>query len=578
MPFFFCLCISLTFPPPALWFFGFTHPLHYIQRISFNILIFVPMHSLTVVSVVLAASQVALSAPIAPQTRGIPNPVSALAGHFVKEGSGNIVSEGLSDLENLFKRKSSAPPEEEEESGPGLGTTLASSAVGGASGAAVTNILNKIESLFKRELEGLSDLEKRKSSAPSEEEESGPGLGTTLASSAVGGASGAAVTNILNKIESLFKRELEGLSDLEKRKSSAPSEEEESGPGLGTTLASSAVGGASGAAVTNILNKIESLFKRELEGLSDLEKRKSSAPSEEEESGPGLGTTLASSAVGGASGAAVTNILNKIESLFKRELEGLSDLEKRKSSAPSEEEESGPGLGTTLASSAVGGASGAAVTNILNKIESLFKRELEARQCVVPSAGSDVESDGTFGPPLNPDLEARQCEVGSAVRSLVKRSSSPPEEEEESGPGLGTTLASSAVSGASGAAVSNILNKIESLFKRELEARQVLKLAIQYEVGSAVGSLIKRASSAPSEEEGSTPSIGSTVVNSAVNSAVSAAGSGVSKEAVSTLLTKIESLFKRELEARQVLTLTAQARADYGTESLGKKRSLSDLD
>ncbi|KAF8572742.1 hypothetical protein K439DRAFT_1625563, partial [Ramaria rubella] len=109
------------------------------------------MLSLTVVSIVLAASQVTLSAPIAPQARGIPNLLTAVARHVVKNGAGDLVAEGLNDIENLFKRKSSTPSEEDDE--PSLGTTIAGSAVNGASGAAVSNILDKIESLFKRELE-----------------------------------------------------------------------------------------------------------------------------------------------------------------------------------------------------------------------------------------------------------------------------------------------------------------------------------------------------------------------------------------------------------------------------------------
>ncbi|KAF8579541.1 hypothetical protein K439DRAFT_1637870 [Ramaria rubella] len=365
------------------------------------------MHSIAVASVVLAASQVAFSAPF-PKGSGLG---SSLAGSAASGAAGALVSNGLQEIESLFKR--------EELETRGLGSTIATGAAKGAGGAVLSNGLSELESLFKREPKG--------------------GLGSSLAGSAASGAAGALVSNGLSELESLFKRAPVDLLDcpiIGKRQTSdagcntrpllqLPSilGNESEIPelletrGLGSSLAGSAASGAAGALVSNGLQEIESLFKREPKGSSGSS---------------GLGSSLAGSAASGAAGALVSNGLSELESLFKRAPVDFSEdcpiIGKRQNSDAGCDTTSilneipellgTRGLGSSLAGSAASGAAGALVSNGLQEIESLFKREPKG------SSGSS---------------------------------------------GLGSTLAGSAASGAAGALVSNGLQEIESLFKRDSE-------------------------------------------------------------------------------------------------------------
>ncbi|KAF8576048.1 hypothetical protein K439DRAFT_693072 [Ramaria rubella] len=131
-----------------------------ILSIPYQLLII--MHSVAVLSVTLAAAQAVLAAPMPKGSSGIGaslagNAVSAALpvpppatycrrsrvssnvnlAFAVKEGTNAATGSLLQEIESLFKRE------------PGLGSSLAGSAVSGAAGAATGNLLQEIESLFK---------------------------------------------------------------------------------------------------------------------------------------------------------------------------------------------------------------------------------------------------------------------------------------------------------------------------------------------------------------------------------------------------------------------------------------------
>lgn len=155
------------------------------------------------------------------------------------------------------------------------------------------------------------------------------GTGTAIASAAAGGAASAVVGNLLSKIESLFKRDIfDDQHSGTKRDVSAIKDIIQAVPSLSADDKQTVKDA--------LIAKISTLQTAEpaqdppaarrdavLEKLIDLQRRSLSAsPKPAAPASSGIGSAVASSAVGGAVSATVGNLLNKIESLFKR-----SDLE-----------------------------------------------------------------------------------------------------------------------------------------------------------------------------------------------------------------------------------------------------------
>ena len=159
----------------------------------------------------------------------------------------------------------------------------------------------------------------------------------------------------------------------------------------------------------------------------------------------------------------------------------------------------------------------------------------------------------------------------SAKPAAVKPATAAP--KASSGSGIGSAIAASALGGAASATVNNIITKIESLFKRDLYVDYYLKsfaftntdspliseerslteeqkadlheilvehfadAAIERRLFSAKPAAVKPATTAPKASSGS--GIGSAIAASALGGAASAT--------VNNIITKIESLFKRDL-------------------------------
>lgn len=196
-------------------------------------------------------------------------------------------------------------------------------------------------------------------------------LGTDIASSAVGGAVSATVGNLLNKIESLFRRDFDDDGDYAKRDVSALSDILSAVPSLSPADKQTVK--------TALMNKIGTL-----QAPASRNVRR------------GLVSSGVTSAAGGltnvASKTAVGDLLSKIESFFRRSdvpvqekmrrgevLDKLAGMQRRSPlslSKPSGSSSSSTGgTGTALLGSAVGGAASGLVGNILNEIEGLFRRE-----------------------------------------------------------------------------------------------------------------------------------------------------------------------------------------------------------
>lgn len=242
------------------------------------------------------------------------------------------------------------------------------------------------------------------------------------------------------QIESLFRRddsELEARSPLPIGKPVTPAvkpvteEPTTAAPGksssLGTDLASSAVGGAVSATVSNVLNKIESLFSRDFDEDGDFAKRDVSALSDILNAVPSLSSTDKQTVK--------TALMNKISTL----------------QAPASGN-SRRGFVSSGLTSAAGGltsvASNTVVGDLLSKIESLFRRY-------------DVPEQGKM----------RRGEVLGKLAGMQRRSplslSKPSGSSSSSSGGTGTALLGGAVGGAASGFVGNILSEIESLFRRE---------------------------------------------------------------------------------------------------------------
>lgn len=178
-----------------------------------------------------------------------------------------------------FSLKGSSTPKPAS-SGSGIGSAVA----GGAASAAVGNLLTKLEGLFGFKRDEFNEFTERDikdtiaSLSPEDQKTvhdalvakigtlhdsdlsarafSLKGAGSGIGGAVAGGAASAVVGNLLNEIESLFRRDdvLEARA-FSLKPSSAP-KPASSGSGIGSAVA----GGAASAAVGNLLTKLEGLF------------------------------------------------------------------------------------------------------------------------------------------------------------------------------------------------------------------------------------------------------------------------------------------------------------------------------
>ncbi|KAF8312198.1 hypothetical protein DL93DRAFT_1324781 [Clavulina sp. PMI_390] len=367
--------------------------------------------------------------------------------------------------------------------------------------------------------------------------------GTALGGLASVGANGL-VSGILEKIESLFGRDDLGLE------ARAPL----SANGLGGSIISSAAGGAASGLVGNLLGLIEGLFrrdfadahdeamymKRDVNSISNIIKQAQTlsasdkatvktalmnkigalqTPSKRLSASGAAGTALGGLASVGANGL-VSGILEKIESLFRRddfELEARAPL-------------SANGLGGSIISSAAGGAASGLVGNLLGLIEGLFRRDLADVHDEAAYVKRDVNSISTIIQQAQTLSASDKAAVKTALMNKIGSLQTPSKRLSASG-AAGTALGGLASVGAN-SLVSGLLEKLESLFRRDEEEALMAREELH---GMERRSPLSASSFKPS---------GNGVTSQVLGGLAGGAASGL----VGNLLSEFESLFQRSEE------------------------------
>jgi hypothetical protein len=328
------------------------------------------------------------------------------------------VTQAIQEIEKLFRRDLTLTLPNGVHLGPGIkigglnepeARGIANSIVGGAASHAanygVTHLIQGIENLFNRRDTDFSKLyDEIFNLGPENPVKSfeARGLGGDIAKSAASGAANAGFTQIIQALEGLFRRDLDSLETPQghgPKVLSQPLRPLEIDQLLQARDVNSnvAINGVVGTfpvdpTLNQIIQGFESVFRRDstLEPIIGHGPEVSTTPSEIEQllekfnavEARGLGSSIAKSAASGAANAGLTQLIQGLESFFRRDSSQEQELESKFGLPPSVIAEllqgvQARGIGSDIAKSAASGAANAGVTQIIQGLESLFRRDVD---------------------------------------------------------------------------------------------------------------------------------------------------------------------------------------------------------